>query len=314
MPQNDRHRTRIVPIEFEDKDAFESIPLLERVTLVLVTDGHMSTVLNGKTWAVSAPCILCISQYDKITVLNKHNLSAKAFSFSPTFLNSSLTFDALSDNKFIHLEDEHDRNMLMMFLRHSDKFAGIINIPSSMYLRIDEWMNIISKETITQSDGMWTCRIRRYLLQTLYLINDIYMDAIKNGFDQSPHTQKEHVEIALEFIHTNYQNDITLANLCKIVNLNRTSLNKRFKERTGHTAMDYLIHHRIKIACEALVHTNLKTTELAEACGFKYDTYFIKQFSKKVGMSPSEYRQNASNRRNLIKTMSNKDIMPNYEK
>lgn len=69
-------------------------------------------------------------------------------------------------------------------------------------------------------------------------------------------------------------------------------MNRHFKEKTGHTAIDYLISHRIKIACEALVHINLKIGELAQACGFKYDTYFIKQFSKKMAISPSEYRQN----------------------
>lgn len=291
MPQNDRHRSRIVPIEFEANEGLESLPLAERVTLVLITNGNATIIINEKTWTISAPCVICISKYDRIIVLNKHNFSAKSFSFNPIFLNSSLTFEALSDNKFMHLEDEHDKNMLMMFLKHSDKFSGIIDVPSSMYLRISEWMSIIGTETFAQSDGMWTCRIRRYLLQTLYLIDDIYTDMMKNGFSDIPHTQKEHVEIALEYIHTNYQNDITLDSLCKVVNLNRTSLNRRFKEKTGHTIMDYLICHRIKIACEALVHTNLRLTELAEACGFKYDTYFIKQFSKKTGISPSEYRQ-----------------------
>jgi YesN/AraC family two-component response regulator len=55
--------------------------------------------------------------------------------------------------------------------------------------------------------------------------------------------------------------------------------------------MNYLICHRIKIACEALAHTNLRLAEIAAACGFKYDTYFIKQFSKRMGITPSEYRQ-----------------------
>ncbi|MNI63356.1 HTH-type transcriptional regulator YesS [compost metagenome] len=116
-------------------------------------------------------------------------------------------------------------------------------------------------------------------------------------FDIIPPSQKEHVEIALEFIHTNYQNDISLESLCKIVNLNRTSLNLSFKEKTGLTATDYIIKHRIKIACEALAHTNLRINELAESCGFKTDTYFIKQFTKKMKFSPSEYRQNVWNQR-----------------
>lgn len=291
MPQNDRHRTRIVPIEFETNEQLISLPIAERVSLILITDGTASIMINQKTWALSAPCVLCISHYDRITMMNKHNFSAKSFSFNPVFLNSNLTFDALSDNQFTDMEDEHDRNILMMFLGHSDRFAGVINVPPSMYLRISEWMGIIGTETFAQSDGMWTCRIRRYLLQTLYLIDDIYIKMIKNGFGDIPCMKKEYVEIALAFIHANYQNEITLDDLCKAVNLNRTSLNMRFKEKTGHTTMDYLLSYRIKIACEALVHTNLKITELAEACGFKYDTYFIKQFSKKLGISPTEFRQ-----------------------
>jgi YesN/AraC family two-component response regulator len=291
MPQNDRYRTRIVPIEFEANEQLDSLPLEERVTLILVTNGNASIMINEKTWTVSAPCIISLSQYDKISILNKHNFSAKSFSFNPRFLNSSLTFEALLNKEFVNLEDQHDRNMLMIFLRHSEMFAGIIQIPPAMYLRISEWMGIIGTETYAQSDGMWTCRIRRYLLQTLYLIDDIYMEMRKNGFNDIPKAEKEHVEIALEYIHTNYQNNISLEDICKVVNLNRTSLNRRFKEKTGHTATDYLISHRIRIACEALVHTNLKIGELAEACGFKTDTYFMKQFSKKMGISPSEYRQ-----------------------
>lgn len=292
LPQNDRYRTRIVPIEFNAIEQLESLTLADRVTLVLVTNGNASIIINEKTWTITAPCVMCLSCYDQISVLNTHNFSAKSFSFNPIFLNHSLTFEALVENKFTHLEDEHDRNMLMMFLQHSNAFAGIIEIPSSMYLRISEWMNIIGTETYAQSDGMWTCRIRRYLLQTLYVINDIFLDMAKNNFDNIPQKQKDYVEIALEYIHVNYQNNISLDDLCKIVNLNRTSLNRRFKLKTGHTAMDYLISHRIKIACEALVHTNLRISELAESCGFKYDTYFIKQFSKKMGISPSEYRHN----------------------
>jgi len=292
LPQNDRYRTRIVPIEFNSHEQLESLTLSDRVTLVLVTNGNASIIVNEKTWTLSAPRVMCLSCYDQISVLNTHNFSAKSFSFNPIFLNHSLTFEALVENKFTHLEDEHDRNMLMMFLQHSSEFAGIIEIPSSMYLRISEWMNIIGTETYSQSDGMWTCRIRRYLLQTLYVINDIFLDMARNGYVNIPKNQKDYVDIALEYIHINYQNNISLDDLCKIVNLNHTSLNRRFKAKTGQTAMNYLISHRIKIACESLVHTNLKITELAEACGFKYDTYFIKQFSKKMGISPSEYRQN----------------------
>ena len=80
--------------------------------------------------------------------------------------------------------------------------------------------------------------------------------------------------------------------LCALIHMNRTTLNRKFKEQVGFTEMDYLLRHRIKIACETLTHTGLTLAEIAEAVGFKYDTYFIRIFEKKMGMSPTEYKQN----------------------
>ena len=59
------------------------------------------------------------------------------------------------------------------------------------------------------------------------------------------------------------------------------------------TSIGYLLHYRLKIACEALTHTGLSIAEISEATGFQYDTYFIRQFTKKMGVSPTEYRKTA---------------------
>lgn len=297
MPQNDRHRPRVVPIEFDADLSLDALPLKERVSLVLVEHGHAGLLINGKAWNLAAPCAVCLSQYDRLALLHTRRITARAFSFDPRFLNSSLSFEALADNRFTALEDEHDRNMLHMFIRHPEAYAGIIPLPSSAFLRIREWMEVIGTETSAQSDGMWTCRIRRYLLQSLYLMHDTFMDMAKSGFSGLAPACKDYAELALEYIHTHYQEAISLERIIKAVNLNRTSLNKKFKELTGHTVMDYLLRHRIKIACEALAHTNLRLAELAQACGFAYDTYFIKQFTNKMGMSPLEYRQSCWDRK-----------------
>lgn len=293
LPQNDRHRTRVVSIEFEAHEEFTSFPLPERMTLALITSGKASFILNGKATELTAPCMLLLSQYDQLKLTGDSRLAAKSFSFNPVFLNSSLTFERLATNDFSELEDEHDRNMMSLFLARDDYYDGAIDLPPQTYLRISEWLAIIGTETYAQSDGCWTCRIRRYLLQTLYLLDDIYMNR------QIPNTikrEKSQVDILLEYIHTNYSNEITLNSLCNLIHLNRTSLTRKFKLQTGHTPMDYLLLYRLNIACEALTHTNLNLSEIAEATGFKYDTYFIRQFTTKIGISPTEYRQNAWNK------------------
>ena len=287
MPQNDRHRTRIVPIEFESHEEFNTLPREERVTLVLISNGWVSLTLNSQAITLTAPCMLLLSQYDSLKVDACSQLAAKSFSFRPTFVNSSLTFERLKNNDFFELEDEHDRNMIDLFLKRDEYYTGVIDLPSQTYLRISEWMAIMGTETYAQSDGYWTCRIRRYLLQTLYLLDDIYMNR-KTSITR----EKSRVNIVLEYIHTNYSNEMSLDALCKIAHLNRTSLNRKFKAQIGRTVMDYLLFHRLKMACETLTHTNLSLSEIAEAIGFKYDTYFIRQFTAKMGVTPTEYRQN----------------------
>lgn len=288
MPQNDRHRTRVVPIEFEAHESFEALPLAERVSIILISNGKVSLLLNDKAVTLTAPCVLLVSHYDTIKLIEATRLAAKSFSFNTIFMNSALSFERLKANDFFELEDKHDRNMMNLFMCRDEYYDGTIDLPAKTYLRISEWLAIMGTEVFAQSDGYWTCRIRRYLLQTLYLLDDIYMER------KTPYTvkrEKSPVDILLEYIHVNYSNDISLDDLCELVHINRTTLNRRFKEQAGFTAMEYLLKHRIKIACDTLSHTNLSLAEIAEAIGFKYDTYFIKQFSAKMKQTPTEYRQ-----------------------
>ncbi len=284
MPQRDRHRERFVSIEFDNDETLESLPYNDRVSLILITDGWASLIINGEAVTLNSPCVMFVSCYDSISLIESKRLSAVSFSFKPSFINSSLTFEALKKNEFSAIEDQHDRNVVSVFFVHNEKHKGYLNLSANSYIRIYEWLSIIGTETLAQSDGAWSCRIRRYLLQILYMVEDMY------DFNADSEKQKSPVDIAIEYIHVNYRSGITLDELCKISGTNKTTLNRRFKEKTGATAIEYLLKHRLKIACETLSHTNLSITETADSVGFRYDTYFIKQFTEKMGMTPTDYR------------------------
>ncbi len=66
-----------------------------------------------------------------------------------------------------------------------------------------------------------------------------------------------------------------------------------FKELTGYTAMGYLLTYRLKMAESLLTHTDMSLNEIARAAGFEYDTYFIRQFTDKRGMTPTEFRNSS---------------------
>lgn len=169
---------------------------------------------------------------------------------------------------------------MRLFLARETAQSGIYDVGGNAYFRIAEWLGTIGEELYTQSDVFWSCRIRRYLLQILYLLDDL----------GAARSEKSSVERVLDFLHTEYQRELSLDMICRLFCTNRTTLNRNFKARTGSTVMQYLAKHRIEISKEMLLRTNLSIAEIANACGYRYDTYFISQFTKETGMSPTEYR------------------------
>lgn len=291
MPQQDRHKDRIIPLEFDFYDTMTALPKIDRCSVVLITCGSATIKINNCIRLLQSPCVLCISKYDEIELIHAENLSAKSFHFDPWYIKAQLCFENLEDSVEIDEQYRYDRKMLYMFTRHHDSFQGIFSLTPQNYIHLNELMLMIGAETYSQSDGFWTCRIRRMLLQLINCIYDIFVDQRKLKFFELPENNNP-ASLCAEYIHTNYAANITLADLCNLVNLNRTSLNQKFKQQFSCTCMEYLLNYRLKISQELLSNTNMKIDEIAQNCGFKYDTYFIRQFTQKLGISPAAYRKN----------------------
>ena len=291
MPQTDRHKERTIPIEFEFNDTLQNLPVNDRCSIVLVTCGTATININSHFQTVNSPSVLCISKYDSFSLISSSNLCAKTFHFDPWYIKACLEFDNLDDDVLIDEQYIYNRKMLYMFTKHSGNFQGIFRLTPQQYIHINELMLMIGAETYSQSDRFWTCRIRRMLLQAINCIYDIYVDMRKlHFFELSENTNP--ATTCADYIHANYNKDITLDMLCKLVSVNRTSLNVKFKEQYNCTCMEYLLQYRLKIAQELLSNTNMKIAEIAESCGFKYDTYFERQFKKRLGLTPAAYRKN----------------------
>lgn len=275
MPQIDRHKNRTVNIEFVAAEDFAHIPYPERFTLVFVTNGSIKGILNERPVTISAPAILCLSEEDTIQGLEKHNASASSFCFHLDFLNS--TPHAETADYFP--TDLKIQTGLSLF-RKSPGRTGIPRITEKAYPQLFEWFFVLGTEVYAQSDALWACRIKKYFIQIMGVLEHL-----------NRHSEQSPVDLVLEYIHTNYSDKITLEDLTKCAHLNRVSLNKMFQDRCGCTAMGYLLSHRLKVAGNLLTHTDMSLNEIARATGFEYDTYFIKQFTAKKGMSPTAYRE-----------------------
>ena len=94
----------------------------------------------------------------------------------------------------------------------------------------------------------------------------------------------------IEMIREYYNRDFSLEDLAREANLSPYHFIRGFKNQTGKTPYDYLINIRIEKAKE-LMHLNLNITDICLLCGFNNHSHFTTVFKKKVGVTPSEYRQ-----------------------
>ncbi|MBK1812169.1 helix-turn-helix transcriptional regulator [Clostridium sp. YIM B02505] len=275
MPQMDRYKNRAVYIEFVAKEDFYKLPYEERFTIVFITSGSIKLKLNDYPIKLVAPSILCLEKDDKIEVMENQNIAAQSFCFHPDFFNTAY----FSEDKGYMSNSLKIETGLSLF-KKNDINSGVYTVTEKAYPKLYEWFFIMGTEVYAQSDPLWVCRIKKYLIQILGLL-----EQLSSQNEQSP------VDLALEYIHTNYSDKISLEDLISCAHLNRVSLNKMFKELCGFTAMGYLLTYRLKVAESLLTHTDMSLNEIARATGFEYDTYFIKQFTSKRGRTPTEFRK-----------------------
>jgi len=105
---------------------------------------------------------------------------------------------------------------------------------------------------------------------------------------------RSHIDKAVEYIQEHYGEEIRLDHICKYSKISKTYFCNLFKYFTGKTFNDYLTEVRISKSTEFLLKPELSVTDVCYGVGFNDLTYFSKTFKKYTGVSPSNFKKNAS--------------------
>lgn len=94
----------------------------------------------------------------------------------------------------------------------------------------------------------------------------------------------------IEYVHLHYREQINLKQIADKFFMNATYLGRAFQKATGVNFKQYVNHIRIAESKKLLLNTNKLIYEIANEVGYTDSKYFIVKFTREVGKSPTEYR------------------------
>ncbi|MFJ3302636.1 GlxA family transcriptional regulator [Streptomyces sp. NPDC086549] len=109
--------------------------------------------------------------------------------------------------------------------------------------------------------------------------------------DQPPAPAGATLEPLLDWLEESCARDLTLDEIAARAGMSTRTLNRRFREQTGTTPLQWLHRARVRRAQYLLETTPYPVERIAEQVGFGSPTAFRERFRRVVGTSPQAYRR-----------------------
>lgn len=106
---------------------------------------------------------------------------------------------------------------------------------------------------------------------------------------QRNHSDSE-IQKVQDYIETHYDDKLTIDTLANLINTGRRTFERRFKEATNNTPVEYIQRVRIEAAKKFFEASRKNVTEVMFDVGYTDTKAFRDVFKKVTGLTPIEYR------------------------
>lgn len=252
-------------IEVEQGTIWGSENKLDRYLLVYCTKGNGFVVIEGEQIPVSN---------DQFFIIPK-GMSFKFYSVLD--VNSRLLITYFDGWKAMRLGKE--------FALVRNLIPSVNNMVANREMLFDEIFNNLSKG-FHDENMQYINFCFGHLLATFIYANRTKEDA---EAEANPVVSR-----AINFLNKSIDKKLSLNELAAEVGYSPTYLTTIFKRETNYSPMSYFSHLKILKACEFLDYTKMKIKEISYNLGYTDPYYFTKDFTKKMGRSPRNYRNRAN--------------------
>lgn len=248
-------------IEVEQGTIWGSENKLEKYLLVYCTKGNGFVVIEGEQIPVSN---------DQFFIIQK-GMSFKFYSVLD--VNSRLLIAYFDGWKAMRLGKE--------FALVRNLIPSVNNMVANREMLFDEIFNNLSKG-FHDENMQYINFCFGHLLATFIYANRTMEDV---EAEANPVVSR-----AINFLNKSLNKKLSLNELAAEVGYSPTYLSTIFKKETNYSPISYFSHLKILKACELLDYTNMKVKEISFSLGYTDAYYFTKDFTKRMGLSPRNYR------------------------
>lgn len=128
-----------------------------------------------------------------------------------------------------------------------------------------------------------------------FLVHDLWQLAAWEQRSVALHQQQREIDPLMrrveQLLRDHSHTLFNLNDLAVEINLSAVQLTRRFKSAYGMTPSEYVTSLRLSRARTLLAETKLTLDQIAEQCGYDNGLYLSRIFSKKMNISPSQYRK-----------------------
>lgn len=164
-------------------------------------------------------------------------------------------------------------------------------IPFSQDPEIYEIIKVILYEASRAEEGY--LEVLKGLVYALLQKHSRYITIRSNPQnDDNYNALLQELRPTLNYINMNYTKQITIDYLAEISNFSKPTLERKITAYTGYSPMQYIHHLRLNRAASIIADGHIKMVEISYDVGYPSLSCFNRQFKKKFGCSPTQWKYN----------------------
>ena len=248
--------------------------------LVVVLEGSAYQIVEHDAYPITEGDVFILDKYTHHSYTDAENFKICNIMFRPEVM-------------FEHLHHIRQNAGFQALFILEPYYAQNHHFCSRLHLKPEDFTSIrkLLAEMIyehTEKKDSWQTLLYAKFIQLCTILSRLYQDY---GKDHSSDVVKLATTVA--YIEKNYCCNISLADLAHLSGYSERQFHRLFQSAFSKSPSLYITSLRLQKAQLLLKNSTLPVGEISWNCGYRDQNYFSRIFKKYVGLTPTEYRQNA---------------------